>query len=156
MDPRYWDSAAFLAYLRRERGRVDTCQQVLNEGDRGDFKIVTSAFTLSEVLHLKGQERIPVEHALNVREMFGRSCIVFRAVDRPIGLLSQVVVWDDNVRPKDAVHVATALRNRLEVFETYDEGLLAKGALDHEGYPRLIFRPPYVEAPELFPEVRGA
>ncbi len=32
-----------------------------------------------------------------------------------------------NVRPKDAVHVATAIHHNIGILETFDEGLLAIG-----------------------------
>ena len=35
-------------------------------------------------------------------------------------------MWNKNVKPKDAIHLATALRQdvQLDQFDTFDEGLL--------------------------------
>ena len=38
------------------------------------------------------------------------------------------VVWDNSIKPKDAVHVATALNTKCTVLETFDKGLLEEVA----------------------------
>ena len=50
------------------------------------------------------------------------------------------MVWTQGIRPKDAIHVATALDGHVNVLETFDDGLLAKtGTI---GNPPLVIRKP--------------
>ena len=35
-------------------------------------------------------------------------------------------MWDDGIKPKDSIHLATALHVGCEVLETYDTDLLKK------------------------------
>ena len=58
---RYWDSTAFIALFAEEEGRVDLCQGVLDAAERDEVEIVTSALTLSEVVHIRGRERLNAE-----------------------------------------------------------------------------------------------
>jgi predicted nucleic acid-binding protein len=57
---------------------------------------------------LKGKDPIPEGHREKVRKFFRHAWIRMRELDRAIAGKAQEVVWTHNVRPKDAVHVATA------------------------------------------------
>ncbi len=56
----YWDSTVFIALLTGEEGRVDNVEQILEEAESGEVFIVTSSFTLVEVIKLKGKQPIKV------------------------------------------------------------------------------------------------
>jgi len=45
-----------------------------------------------------------------IRAFFRHEWIVLVQLERGIGELAQEVVWEHGVRPKDVVHVATAIR----------------------------------------------
>jgi predicted nucleic acid-binding protein len=47
-------------------------------------------------------------------------------VTRAIAEDAQDLVWGNDIRPKDAIHVATALEVRATALETFDEDLLKK------------------------------
>ena len=123
---RYWDSCCFLAWLQKEgEDRIRQCRQVIDEAQAGKLRIVTSALALAEVLWLKGKPPIPIEDARTVHEFFQHEWIVVRELDRGTAEDARELVWNEGVKPKDAVHVATALRvNKdapLEQFDTYDK-----------------------------------
>lgn len=120
---RYWDSACFLAWFNEEPGRVETCGSILQAMEAGAVELVTSAFTITEVLFPKGEKKLGAELRQTVTEFFRKPQLIFVAVDRPLAEAAQRLVWDFNVRPKDAVHVASAIRAHAAVLETYDDGL---------------------------------
>ncbi len=77
-----------------------------------------------------------------------------REVDRFIAEDARQLVWDKNVKPKDAIHLATALRQDvvLDQFDTFDHGLikLSRALGDPPlviGYPSLPPKLPF-EAPD--------
>lgn len=111
--------------------------------------IVTSALTLAEVLWLRGAPPIPQNKADLVRKFFRRSYIRVRNVTRAVSEAAQDLVWNQGIRPKDAIHVATALDAKVAALETFDEKLLTKsGAL---GNPGLVIRKPIPPTqPRLF------
>jgi predicted nucleic acid-binding protein len=140
---RYWDSAAFLALLREEAGRVDKCRAVIGEAQAGSLVIVTSTLALAEVLMLRGSQPIPKGDAEIVRRFFRNRWIVLHELDRTLAERAQDVVWDHGIAPKDAVHVATALDAGVEQLDTFDQPLIGKsGTL---GDPPLRIGEPGIE-----------
>lgn len=128
----YWDSNAFLAWLQNEEGREAACRDTLDAAQSGAFLIVTSALTLAEVLWLKGAPRLTEDKADLLNRFFRRSSMRVVNLDRKIAQRAQRLVWESGIKPKDSVHVATALQYECPILETFDAPLIAKG-LDLEG-----------------------
>jgi predicted nucleic acid-binding protein len=144
VEPIYWDSDAFLGWFQNEAGKVELCKGTLQRAEAGEVVIFTSALTIAEVLWMRGAPAIPRQKAEIVRKFFRRSSLRVRNVTRHVAELAQDLVWDHAVRPKDAIHVATALEAAVIAFETFDEGLLKKsGAI---GNPPLVIRKPLPSA----------
>jgi len=146
---RYWDSSAFLAWLLPEPDREDACSSVLRAAEEGDLELVTSALTLTEVIKLKGKPELKKDHETKIAKFFENEYIILRNVDRFIALAAQRLVWEQNLSPKDSIHVATALRWKIPVLDTFDEGLIAlSGKLSIEegnpNSPRLEITTPHV------------
>jgi predicted nucleic acid-binding protein len=136
----YWDSDAFLGWLQSEPEKMKLCQGTIELAESGDAIIITSALTLAEVLWLRGGPKIPKEKAEILGRFFRKSFIRVRPVTRSIAEAAQHVVWNNGIRPKDAIHVATALDAKSPTLETFDEGLLGKSGT--VGTPALIIRKP--------------
>lgn len=137
---RAWDSDAALAWLQKEDGKWQECEGVMQAADKGTLKLVVSSLTIAEVLMLRGNVPIPKDRAEVVRSFFRRSSIVLRQLDRPTAELAQDLVWDHGIKPKDAVHVATAIRAGSPVLDTFDEDLIKKSGM-LAGHALVIGRP---------------
>lgn len=105
---RYWDSACFIAVLNGEPGRADDCESVLRAAQDGGVEIVTSAFTITEVLQPRGGRPLPEPLRQIVNSYFRRPEILIVNVDRTLAEQAQRFFWDFGVKPKDAIHVASA------------------------------------------------
>lgn len=136
----YWDSDAFLGWLQSEPGKAELCEGALKRAESGEALIITSALTIAEVLWMRGAPKIKREKAEILRRFFRRSFIRVRNVTRVISESAQDLVWDHNIKPKDAIHVATALDAKAPILETFDDGLIAKSGT--VGDPPLIIRKP--------------
>ena len=136
----YWDTDCFLGHLQAEVGKAEKCDGVLERAERGDVLIITSALTIAEVLWMRGGPRIPKEKAEIVQKFFRRSYIRVVNVSRKVAMAAQTHVWEDDIRPKDAIHVATALAFGVNALETFDSGLICKSG--KEGIPLLLIREP--------------
>lgn len=136
----YWDSCAFLGWLQEEPENVELCRGTLERAQAGEVGIVTSALTLTEVLWTKGGPRLAQDKSDVLRKFFRHSYIRVFNLTRGIAERAQDVVWSHGIKPKDAIHVATALGLGSTIFETFDRGLL-----DRDGRFRdesLVFRKP--------------
>lgn len=163
MTYRYWDSNAFLGWLAREAHKVTHCRPVIEAAQAGDLVIVTSALTIAEVLWLRGQPRIPAEQARTIEAFFQHRWIVSREVDRFVAERARGLVWDHNVKPKDAIHLATALGLEVKIaqFDTFDHDLRdLSGKLGTPplliGYPNLPAKLPFDDEPTEADDEDGA
>ncbi|NOZ32818.1 MAG: type II toxin-antitoxin system VapC family toxin [Alphaproteobacteria bacterium] len=136
----YWDSDCFLGHFQAEDGKAQKCDGVLQKARRGEVLIVTSALTLAEVLWMRGGPRLPKEKAELVQKFFRRSYIRVYNVTRKISEVAQILVWDNGIKPKDAIHVATAVHLGADALETFDRILIAKSGTI--GKPLLLIREP--------------
>nr|VFK07012.1 MAG: Predicted nucleic acid-binding protein, contains PIN domain [Candidatus Kentron sp. LPFa]VFK28249.1 MAG: Predicted nucleic acid-binding protein, contains PIN domain [Candidatus Kentron sp. LPFa] len=146
----YWDSDCFLGYLKSEPDKEDLCGRILEEADAGRVLLVTSALTIAEVLNLKGKQRIPKESREGVINLFRNDYIAVRNVTRRVAEFAREYVWNDGIKPKDAIHVATALDARLTLLNTFDEGLLKKSGRLGDSEKLIISRPKPPPAQALF------
>lgn len=66
-----------IAFLGGEAGRSENVTQILEEAESGEVFIVTSSFTLVEVIKLKGRTPIMIEAQRQVTEFLKRiiSCL---------------------------------------------------------------------------------
>jgi predicted nucleic acid-binding protein len=139
----YWDSDAFLGWFNNDPGKAAKCGGVIKRAERGEVLIITSALTLAECLWMRGQTKVPKDKAQIVQRFFKRSYIRVYNVTRKIGEDAQTLVWDFGVKPKDAIHVATAISLAVDALETFDIDLIKKSG--SMGSPLLKIRQP--EAP---------
>jgi predicted nucleic acid-binding protein len=144
VEPIYWDSDAFLGWLQAEPGKDELCAGTLNRADLGEVIIFTSALTIAEVLWMRGAPMIPQDKADIVRKFFRRSYFRIRNVTRHIAENAQDLVWTQGIRPKDAIHVATALDAHAVAMETFDAELIKKSRTI--GNPPLLIRRPLPSA----------
>ena len=102
--------------------------------------IITLALTIAEVLRLRGRTPLPKTVRQKVTDFFRNDYISVRNVTRRIAEGARDLVWDSGIKPKDAIHVATALDARLPLMNTFDEDLIKKSA--QLGHPPLIIGKP--------------
>ena len=129
----YWDACSWIAVINEERAvpqkdgtlenRFSPCESVLNQAKQGEFDIVVSAFTLAEVC----QNRVAKTTQKNILPAFlDHSFILVIPVDKDIGLKAQTLQISGigNLKPQDAVHIASAQRANAKEFHTFDSDLL--------------------------------
>jgi predicted nucleic acid-binding protein len=136
----YWDSDTFLGWLQDEPGKAELCEGTIRRAEGGEVLIITSALTIAEVLWMRGSPRVTRDKAEILRRFFRRSFMRVRNVTRTVSESAQDLVWDHSIRPKDAIHVATALNAKAFVLETFDDNLLGKSG--SVGEPPLVIRKP--------------
>ena len=89
---------------------------------------------------MKKAPQVTLDKATIIRKFFRHSYIRLRNVTRAVAESAQDLVWYKSVKPKDAIHVATALEANVPVLETFDKELL--GLSGKIGTSGLIIRKP--------------
>ena len=121
---RYWDSDVFLGWFQNEEDKVDKCHGVVKLAEDGELIIVTSALTMTEVIKLKGKPKLKKDKETIIRKFFEQGFMSIRSLDRTIAEDARQLIWQFNVNPKDSIHLATALKLKLSIFDTFDGDLI--------------------------------
>jgi predicted nucleic acid-binding protein len=112
---RYWDSDIFLTWLNKEPGKYDKCRGVMKEAEDGNLEIVTSALTIAEIIYLKGHPKITIERSNAICRFFESEYIKLVNVDRYVAESARTLLWQHSLKPKDAIHVASALKVNIPI-----------------------------------------
>ena len=127
----YWDACTWIAYLNKEEdidlpggsteNRFLMCRYILGRAEKGEIEIATSAFTLAEVC-----KDVKIKTLKNLSGFFDRSYIFMIPVDKSIGLKAQDMEANGeiNLKPPDAVHLASACRSSAKELHTFDKRIL--------------------------------
>jgi hypothetical protein len=143
----YWDSVAFLGMLNGEADKIQICDDVWDAGRNGKLLIVTSTLSSAEVIYVKGAKKLDPAKRSMVSNFFKAYHLSQRPLTRSIAELARDVVWDCNIQPKDAIHIATAAFYKVRDFHTFDGGLLGKKSVDVNGFT-VDIRKPYAPGQE--------
>ncbi|MDO8771517.1 MAG: type II toxin-antitoxin system VapC family toxin [Burkholderiaceae bacterium] len=132
----YWDADAFLRIINRDGDAADLqgCDDVWAACTKGTTHIVTSTLTVTEVIHKKGIPKIDLAHRPLINNFFRSAFISLKPLTREIAELARDVVWDSNIMPKDAIHVATCAYFRIRELHTFDKNLVSKTKIDINGF----------------------
>ena len=123
----YWDSCTFLGWFKsdEEPERAEKCLGTIEEAKNENIYIVTSAITLTEVIKLKNENPISVNSEEIIKSFFDNKFIKIVNLERWVATDARNLIWRfPHLKPKDSIHVATALRNGIQVLHTFDQDLL--------------------------------
>jgi predicted nucleic acid-binding protein len=146
---RYWDSSAFLAWLKPEPERANLCRGVIRAAEKGQLQIVTSAVTLTEVIKLKGSSKLKPQQEEDIERFFQKDYILVRNLDRFVAEEARRLMWVYSVlKAKDSIHLAAAISAKIPIFDTFDCELLN---LNGKFSNKIAIKRPYMlEQQELF------
>lgn len=143
----YWDACAWIAYINKETSvnginRFALCESVILNAVAGQIEIATSAFTLAEVCK---SSKIKAGGVHNLSSFFDQPYILLAPVDRVIGTRAQDIqqAGTSNLKPPDAIHIASALELGINEMHTFDKGILKlDGAFKINSKNSLIIKNP--------------
>jgi len=106
-------------------------QAVIDDWKVSKVTLVTSALTITEVLYVKLDQvdaRVQIDRSQEeqLRALFlprPNQYLTIVELDRWLAISARELVWDYNIKPKDAIHVASALHARVPVLHTTDKRL---------------------------------
>lgn len=142
----YWDTCNFLTILKNDSNGIEGCKDVLNEAKNGKLKIVTSSLALAGIVKLESQGRpaqLKSEDSKKIKEFFMHEYFIFRDLDRKTAEIARELSWELGIQSFDAIHVATAIRAKVDYFETLDTELIKK-IINKIGEPKILVRKPHL------------
>jgi predicted nucleic acid-binding protein len=148
----YWDSCTFISRIQGDPDRIAQLEYITDEAAERRMQIVTSTLAVAEVCYIR-RKCSPEELKRDVTEIarfFDNDYIHLVQVSRRIATEAAQIARLYNVKPADAIHLATAIESGCQEVHTYDGSKLLK--LDGKvGTPPLtISEPNFSIQGELF------
>ncbi len=149
----YWDSGVIIPFFNAsfEPERAKIAKELLLEAERGNLEIITSTFTLVEVIKLDRDRRLKPEQEAKIVAFFEKPYIHLVAADRLICESARHLIWKFSaLDPKDSVHLASALtyseKRQLDALFAWDSDFTK---LDGKVTNKFPIVQPFVESPSL-------
>lgn len=154
----YWDSDAFLRLLNGDgtSAEISGCEDVWATCQKGTAHLVTSTLTIAEIIHKKSTPKMDPIHRPLVNNFFRDTFISLKPLTREIAELARDVVWDSNIMPKDAIHVATCAYFKIRELHSFDRNLTHKKEINVDGFVIQVSNPYVHGQSELLLEHKGS
>lgn len=117
----YWDSCNFISLISEDEAtRADVCQHILEDAENGSVEIVISTLTIAEVIRPKGAVILTIDQEESISSFFLHKYILTYDVTRAIAESARKLSRQHRLKPRDAIHLATALEADVDVFQTWN------------------------------------
>jgi len=121
----YLESSVFIALIKGEVvegvDRGDIAQHILDDASTGRWPIFTSTFTLAEVIKDRSRPMLTPLEEQKIDDFFKHEYIKLVTLDREVAELARKLARIHNLRPADAVHLASAVKVHADELLTWDE-----------------------------------
>jgi len=119
-----WETSCFSARFNEEPGRVEVCKAIIEAAKKHEVTLYTSYLTMCEWAKIKGEYASEAES--KIVEFLKNPYIHLVAIDYAISRITRDLVRDYKLGVRDAIHLATAIKLKVDVFHTYDNNDLLK------------------------------
>ena len=149
----YWDAGVIIPFFnaKYEPERAKIAKDLLHEAEGGALEIITSTFTLVEVLKVDREHPLRPEDEDKIVAFFEKPYIHLVSADRAICESARHLIWKfPALKPKDSVHLASALayaeKRPLDALFAWDGDFTR---IDGKATNRFRIVNPFVESPSL-------
>ncbi len=121
----YWDSSVWIALIKGEivKGfdRTIFPKMILEDARDGKVTIFISRLTIVEVHKKRNYASLTKEEDDRVQaDFFKHEYIKKIDVDNWVAQRAREIAWQCNLRPNDAIHVASAIKGKAEILHHWD------------------------------------
>ena len=145
----YWDTSVFLCFLsEEEEERRDICEDILHAGRDGRVEIVTSMFTLVEVIRpkaIKHPHVLTEEQVSKLRGMFRWPWLKKIQVHEQLALDASDLARVNRLKPADAIHAATAMAEKCDELQCWDRDFDRVASLISVTNPKYVSQKPLLQ-----------
>lgn len=135
----YCDSGVFIGFLNEEPEQFENCRNILLAAEQEYIELYTSAFTMAEVVYIKSsqatRELTAVEQEEIIHQLFSNNWIKLVQFERETAEINRYLVRNYRLTPFDALHLATAIRMKVDYFNTTDRKSIIKKITNPINFP---------------------
>lgn len=123
----YWDSCAWIGFIKEERDKITPARNIWMLGQKGGCEIYTSAYSYLEVIHghiEQGEAYSPVADDAKIYAMFDQPHVKRVQLDVEVGKLARELkrkYHPSLSKRPDAIHLASALYHNCIELHTWDK-----------------------------------
>ncbi len=120
----YLETTVFIALIKGEivagidRGQI--AQHILDDASRGRWPIFTSTLTIVEVFKKRNQPTLTIVEEQKIDAFFKHEYIKLVTLDRHVAEQARRLAREYNLRPADAVHLASAIKAKADQLLAWD------------------------------------
>ena len=121
----------------------------LKEAEDGNIIVMTSAYTLAEVLKVDENELSNDEQEVRIQQLFLQPWLSIIEYERKVAEISRDIARRYSIKPGESIHLATAIRSKADCLITTDEKL-SKKQDQFADFPIPLRRPFFTRQGDLF------
>lgn len=153
----YLDSCVFSGFLNGESepNNFAECEAIIRAAEQGLIKAYTSTFTIAEVVYIKS---VPNRQPLSIEEqeeiisqLFSSTWLERVGFEPDMAEINRYLIRKygegrRGLKPYDSVHIATAIRMKVDFFNTVDNELIQR-LPNSINYPPRYLDPVIIQRP---------
>jgi predicted nucleic acid-binding protein len=118
----YVDSCVLIGYLNEEPDKFRACRDVVKAAEEGLIEVFTSELTGIELIKLGDGNEYDEEELESIIEDFIHNSAWLRTVafEREMAKIARYLRRKYKLKSFDAIHLSTAIRHRVDYFNTTD------------------------------------
>jgi predicted nucleic acid-binding protein len=147
-----WETSCFSAIFNKESGRTEVCKAIIEAAKKEEVTLYTSYLTMCEWAKIRGEYASEAED--KIVEFLKNPYIHLVAIDLTVSRITRDLVRNYKLNVRDAIHLATAIKNKVEVFHTYDNDDLIKLNGKIADVNIVICQPAFIVQADLFENSR--
>src|SRR5919202_2988688 len=134
----YLDSCILIGFANQEPDKFTDCKNIIQAGEEGIIEVYTSTVTTAELAKIKNPNYSYSDEEMEeiIESIFNWPWLNLVAYERETGKISRHLTRKYGLKPFDALHLATAIRQGVNYFDTTDiNDYKKKSVPDVVGYP---------------------
>lgn len=133
----YLDACVLIGFLNEEENKYEECKNIIEAAESGFIEAFTSELTGAELVKVKSTSNLSDEEMEQIiATTLNWPWLQKIAFERDIAKISRHLCRSLNLKPMDASHLATAIKQGVDYFDTFD------GKFFQSNFPSAVGFPP--------------
>jgi len=132
----YLDSSVYIAAIKNEtvngvdRGQI--ARDILVDAQKGSIQVIASTALIAEVVRAKDSPLLTEDQEKLIDDFLFHEFITWVELDIVLAIEARRLARQYNLKPFDAIHLASAVRGKADCLLRWDERFIAGGGVIEE------------------------